>query len=81
MTTFEIVLLFVKAPRQGESNLKLSSLGSFVKFFFVPDQVNYARLIPMYIASMLELQGKDQDSWEHLKIISVLTKVVSHLLR
>ena len=66
MAMFEIVLLFVRSSRQNDWHLHLSSLNKFVKYFFAHDQLNYARLTPVYIATMLELKKYDQSSWEYL---------------
>lgn len=63
---FEIVLLFTRASRQSNWQLHLASLESFVKYFFAFDQINYARLSPVYLAQMYALKDKDPDTWAFL---------------
>ena len=65
MDMFENLLLFVRASRQGAWELHLSSLNEFVKYFFAHDQLNYARMTPLYLATMTEL--KESEEWNYLK--------------
>ena len=67
MKMFEVLLLFIRANRQGLWKLHLSSLNIFVSYFFAHDQINYARLSPFYLATMVELELKDEVSWNYLK--------------
>ena len=67
MVLYENLLLFVRASRQGNWELHLASLNSMVKYFFAHDQINYARLTPLYLATMTELEIKDNQSWNYLK--------------
>lgn len=66
MKMFENLLLFIRSLRDNSWRLPLSSLNDFIKYFFVHDQLNYARLTPIYIATMLQLEHKDTESWEYL---------------
>lgn len=65
MNMFENLLLFVRASRQGHWELHLSALNEFVKYFFAHDQLNYARMTPLYLATMMEL--KNTDAWRYLE--------------
>ena len=47
--------------------LHLSPLNDFAKYFFAHDQLNYARLTPMYLADMTKLEEDDKDMWDYLK--------------
>ena len=67
MNMYESLLLFVRASRQGLWKLHLSSLNNLVKYFFAHDQINYARMTPLYLADMHSLQTDDSDSWEYLE--------------
>lgn len=67
MRMFEIMLLFIRATRQSKWELHLTSLNMFTKYFFAHDQINYARLTPVYLSDMFSLKTKDQRSWEFLK--------------
>ena len=67
MKMFENLLLFIRSVRQGLWNIHLASLNDFVKYFFVHDQINYARLSPVYLATMLELENDDPNTWLYLK--------------
>ena len=64
---FEVLLLFVRASRQGLWRLHLASLNKFVDYFFAHDQINYARLTPLYLATMTEFEIKDENSWRYLE--------------
>ena len=48
-------------------DLHLASLHEFIKYFFAHDQINYARLSPIYIASMLLLKQPDPSTSEYLE--------------
>ena len=67
MEMYEVFLLFVRASRQGLWQLHLSSLNEFTKFFFSFDQINYARMSPLYLATMHDLQTSDKESWSYLE--------------
>ena len=55
------MLIFLKSVRKGDWNLHLASLISFCKYFFAFDKLNYARLIPLYIADMQKVKRTDPD--------------------
>ena len=38
-----------------------------VNYFFAHDQIKYARLSPIYLATMSQLQESDPDAWCYLK--------------
>ena len=67
MNLVEIMLLFIKATRQGIWDLHLPSLEMFVKYFFAYDQINYAKLTPVYLSEVLALKSQGQQSWKFLK--------------
>ena len=67
MKMFESLLLFIRSSRQGLWRLHLASLNEFTKYFFAHDQINYARLSPVYVASMLQLEQEDPDTWKYLE--------------
>ena len=67
MVMFESLLLFVLASRQSLWKLHLASLHNYTKYFSVHDQLNYARLTPLYFATMTELEHKDEASWKYLE--------------
>ena len=48
MKMFESLLLFVRATRQKDWELHLTSLKGLVKYFFAHDLQNYARRVPVY---------------------------------
>ena len=59
MHMVHLLIMFVRSVRTGNWNLHLQSLEAFVKFFFVHDKHNYARLIPLYLAEMHSLKDTD----------------------
>ena len=66
MVMVENLLLFIRASREGLWILHLGSLNDFAKYFFAHDQLNYARLTPLYLADMTKLED-DKDTWDYLK--------------
>jgi len=67
MEMFEILLLFLRASREEIWELHLASLDAMVPYFFLHDQINYARMTPLYLATMMELKTTDPESWHYLK--------------
>ena len=64
MKQFETILQFVRATRLRDLLLHLESTEALIKYFFAHDHQNYARLLPIYIATMQETQKKDPYIWE-----------------
>ena len=54
MKMVETMLRFIRSSRESFWDLHLASLHKFIKYFFAHDQINYARLSPVYIASTSE---------------------------
>lgn len=50
-----MMLLFLRATREGDWNLHLSAVRSFLPYLFVYSHVNYARYLPAYWLEMCEL--------------------------
>ena len=67
MNMVEVLPLFNRASRQGLWELHLYSLNEIVNYFFAHDQINYARLSPVYLATISQLQESDPDAWCYLK--------------
>ena len=67
MKVFEILILFIRASRQNDWNLHLASLNDFCKYFFAHDQLNYARMTPLYLANMTKLKTSDYEIWQYLE--------------
>lgn len=62
-------------PRYME--VALSSVELFTKLFFAFDQINYARLTPVYLSEMFALKRNDPNKWNFFKMgISLLTKAL-----
>ena len=55
------ILMFIRASREGDWNLHLESLKALAKYFFAHDRLNYARMVPLYLAQMdrLKIDGPD----------------------
>ena len=51
----ELLLLFVRATREGNWDLHLSSIRSLLPWFFAYDRTNYSRYLPAYWLEMCEL--------------------------
>ena len=66
LQVFEILILFIRASRQTDWNLHLTSLNDFCKYFYAHEQLNYARMTPLYWANMTKLKTSDCESWQYL---------------
>ena len=55
------MLLFIRAVRTADWLLHLKALGNFTKYFFAHDKLNYARMMPLYLAEMDSLKTTDPD--------------------
>ena len=55
------IFTFIRATRDGDWQLHLSSLDELCKYFFAHDKQKYARLIPLYLAEMSALETTDPD--------------------
>ena len=64
---YETLLQFVRTFREEHWELYLSSLDAMIPYFFAHDQLNYARLSPLYLATMMQLKKSDSQSWHYLK--------------
>lgn len=53
--------MFTRAVRTANWNLHLQSLEIFRRHFFAHDRLNYARMIPLYLAEMKSLKTTDTD--------------------
>ena len=51
-----VMLSFIKPVRAGDWQLHLLSLELFSKYFFAHDKINYARMIPVYLAEISALK-------------------------
>ena len=67
MEMFELLLTFIKVSRQQCWRLHLESLHCMIPYFFAFDMTNYARLTPIYISQMMELQHNDIQTWTLLE--------------
>ena len=56
MSLFETLLLFIRASWQQNWELHLVTLHYLRKYFFTFHMINYARLVPAYIAKMFSLK-------------------------
>ena len=55
------MMMFTRAVRTANWNLHLQSLEIFRRYFFAHDHMNYARMIPLYLAKMKSLKTTDPD--------------------
>ena len=58
------MLAFIRAVRTGDWSLHLITLEMFTKYFFAHDKINYARMIPVYLAEMSSLNEADPEIYE-----------------
>ena len=57
----EVLLLFVRATRQGDWLLHLSAVRSMCPWLFVTSRINYARYLPIYYLEMKSLHTSHPD--------------------
>ena len=55
------MLTFIRAFRTGDWKLHLQTLAKFSRYFFAHDMINYACMIPIYLAEMESLNESDPD--------------------
>ena len=67
MKQIENLLKFIRASREPNFLLHLSSLHTNVKYFFAHDLYKYASLTPYYLADMEDLKLKDPETWSTLE--------------
>lgn len=58
---------FIQAVRTGDWALHLEALELFTKYFFAHDMLNYACVIPVYLAEMQMLHESDPEIYEEFK--------------
>ena len=63
----ENLLQIISSCRQGDWEGYLAALENGVKYFFAHDLFNYARLIPLHLAQMNDIQENNPELWECLK--------------
>lgn len=54
---------YIRAVRTGDWQLHLHATEVFIKYYFAHDKLNYARLIPLYMADMKALAQSDPATW------------------
>ena len=64
--SMELEMMFVRAVRTANWQLHLQALELFSKYFFAHDRLNYARMIPVYLADMKALPQSDPDIYIEL---------------
>ena len=55
------MMMFIRAVRAANWNLHLQPLKKFARYFFAHDRMNYAQMIPLYLAEMKSLKSPDPD--------------------
>ena len=63
MFMYEALLLFIRASRQRDWILHLNALHQMIPYFFAHDQLNYARLSPVYLSEMAVVQESEPEIW------------------
>lgn len=61
------MMSFIQAVRTGDWALHLEALELFTKYFFAHDMLNYACMIPVYLAQMQMLHESDPEIYEEFK--------------
>ena len=60
------MMTFIRAVRTGDWDLHLEALQLFVKYFFAHDMLNYACMIPVYLAEMEIVKETDPEIYSYL---------------
>ena len=58
------MMTFIRAVRTGDWDLHLEALQLFVKYVFAHDMLNYARMIPVYLAEMEMVKETDPEIYQ-----------------
>jgi len=61
------MMMFIRAVRTANWKLHLQTLEIFTKYFFAHDRLNYARMIPLYLAEMKSLPDTDPDIYDEFR--------------
>ena len=61
------MMSFIRAVRSGDWALHLEALKVFTKYFFAHDMLNYAPMIPVYLAEMQMLHESDPEIYVEFK--------------
>ena len=61
------MMTFIRAVRTGDWDLHLEALKLFVKYFFAHDMLNYARMIPVYLAEMEIMKDTDPEIYQEFQ--------------
>ena len=67
MEMVQLMMTFIRSVRTANWNLHLETIGKFVKYFFAHDKLNYARLMPLYLAEMETLKENDPDIYSEFE--------------
>lgn len=62
----DVLLQFVRATREANWELHLSSLRRMIPWFFAYDRPNYARYAPIYLMEMMNLRTTHPDIYEDM---------------
>lgn len=63
----DILLAMIRASREGNWELHLSSIRSFIPWCFAYDHINYARYLSAYVSEMSHLKEEHPDVYNYLK--------------
>ena len=58
------MLLFIRSVSTGNWKLYIKALELFTKYFFAHDRINYARMMPLYLAEMASLEKSDPEVYQ-----------------
>ena len=61
------VLNIISACRSNDWLGYLNAIDKQLKYFFAHDLLNYARLMPVFLAQMNKLEDEEKETWEALK--------------
>ena len=61
------MMMFIRAVRTGDWDLHLEAVQLFVKYFFAHDMLNYACMIPVYLAEMEIVKETDREIYQEFQ--------------
>lgn len=67
MTQVECLLHIISACREGNWEAYLAALDDQIQYFFAHDLYHYARMMPVHLAQMNQLEHDDPTTWKALK--------------
>ena len=61
----ELLLTFIRATREGNWELHMSTISCMLPWYFAYGKVHYSRYLPIYVKEMKDLEKSHPDTYNH----------------